>query len=251
MIQHAVANGLPFEAVACDDLYGRADWFRAKLAGAGLVYMADVPCTTQVYLTRPAFGIPETPPDHRGPKHKLPRVLSDEKPIAISEVAKLPDTQWQRIRVRPTERGYLVADFAARQCVDPARRETDRRMVAVRRDADGDHRYALSDAHAETLLRTWRGCTVSATSWNAASKTPNPRWAGMSFRRRNSGPGSISGVERFLASGHCSDKTALGTGVSARSRVVSGTGRRSLAGIVGRERARVAPCGDAAASVVA
>ena len=39
MIQRAQANGLPFEAVGCDDLYGRANWFRAKVAGAGLIYM--------------------------------------------------------------------------------------------------------------------------------------------------------------------------------------------------------------------
>jgi len=150
MIQHAVANGLPFEAVACDDLYGRADWFRAKLAGAGLVYMADVPCTTQVYLTRSAFGVPETPPDHRGPKYKLPRVLSDEKPIAVSEVAELPDTQWQCIRVRPTERGYLVADFAARLVWTLRDEKPTEEWLLVRRDADGDHRYALSNVHAET-----------------------------------------------------------------------------------------------------
>lgn len=48
MIQRAQANGLPFEAVACDDLYGRSKWFRDALAGAGIVYMGDVPRNTQV-----------------------------------------------------------------------------------------------------------------------------------------------------------------------------------------------------------
>jgi len=48
MIQRVEAQGLPFDAVACDDLYGRSTWLRDKLAGAGITYMADVPRTTRV-----------------------------------------------------------------------------------------------------------------------------------------------------------------------------------------------------------
>jgi SRSO17 transposase len=149
MIQRAQANGLPFEAVGCDDLYGRADWFRAELAGADLIYMADVPSITQVYLTRPEFDVPETPPDHRGPAYKLPRVLSDEKPVAISQVAELPDTPWQRIRVRPAERGDLVTEFAVRRVWTMRDKKPTEEWLLIRRDADGDYRYALSNAHAE------------------------------------------------------------------------------------------------------
>jgi hypothetical protein len=62
----AQANGLPFEAVVCDDLYGRPDWFRAQMDRAGLVYTANVPCTAEVYLECPEFGVPETPAEHKG-----------------------------------------------------------------------------------------------------------------------------------------------------------------------------------------
>jgi SRSO17 transposase len=34
MIRRAQAEGLPFEAVACDELYGRSAWLRARLDGA-------------------------------------------------------------------------------------------------------------------------------------------------------------------------------------------------------------------------
>ncbi len=51
MVQRAVANRLPFEVFCCDDLYGRSKWFRSELHKAGIVYMADVPTNTQVYLT--------------------------------------------------------------------------------------------------------------------------------------------------------------------------------------------------------
>jgi SRSO17 transposase len=149
MIQQAQANGLPFEAVGCDDLYGRADWFRAELAGAGLIYMADVPRTTQVYLACPEFGVPETPPGHKGRKYSHPRVLSDDKPLAVSQVAERPDTQWQRIRVRPTERGELVAQFVVRRVWTMRDEKPTEEWLVIRRESDGDCRYAFSNAHPE------------------------------------------------------------------------------------------------------
>jgi SRSO17 transposase len=65
MIQRVKANGLPFEGVACDDFYGRSGWFRRQMDEAGIRYMADVPEDTQVYLTRPEFGVPQRGPQWR------------------------------------------------------------------------------------------------------------------------------------------------------------------------------------------
>jgi SRSO17 transposase len=152
MIQQAQGNGLPFEAVGCDDLYGRADWFRAEMDRAGIIYMADVPRTTEVFVDCPQFGVPETPPGHRGPKYTQPRVLSGEKPLPVFQVAQRPETQWQRIRVRPCERGMLVAEFAARRVWTLRDGKPTAEWLVIRRDADGDCRYAFSNAHAETPL---------------------------------------------------------------------------------------------------
>jgi SRSO17 transposase len=152
MIQRAQANGLPFEAVGCDDLYGRADWFRGKMDRAGLVYMADVPCSTEVYLECPEFGIPETPAKHKGRKYSRPRVLSSHKPVRVSQVVDRADTQWQRVRVRPTERGVLVAEFAARRVWTMRDGKPTEEWLVIHRESDGDCRYALSNAHPETPL---------------------------------------------------------------------------------------------------
>jgi hypothetical protein len=46
------------------------------MARAGIVYMADVPSTTQVYLERPEFGVPETPPEHKGRPYSQPLALT-------------------------------------------------------------------------------------------------------------------------------------------------------------------------------
>ena len=66
MIQRARTAGLPFEAFACDDLYGRSGWLRTNLDRAGIVYFADVPADTRVYLTQPTLELP--PPRARAPR---------------------------------------------------------------------------------------------------------------------------------------------------------------------------------------
>ena len=152
MIQRVRANGLPFEAVGCDDLYGRADWFRANMDAAGIIYMADVPSDTVVYLKRPKFGIPETPPGHRGRKYTQPRVLSSKKPPTVCQVAHRADTHWQWIRVRPCERGELVAEFAVRRAWTLRDGKPSEEWLVIRREADGDCRYALGNAPPETPL---------------------------------------------------------------------------------------------------
>ncbi len=56
MIERVKANGLPFEAVACDDLYGRSGSLRREMDIAHILYMAEVPENTLVYLTKPELG---------------------------------------------------------------------------------------------------------------------------------------------------------------------------------------------------
>src|SRR5712691_8926576 len=58
MILRAQAHGLPFELLACDDLYGKSREFRAALDTAQIQYAAEVPGTTQVYLQCPQVGVP-------------------------------------------------------------------------------------------------------------------------------------------------------------------------------------------------
>ncbi len=57
--------------------------------------MADVPRNTPVYLKRPVVGVPEAKPDRRGPKPSRSRVLSPDKPLKVSDVARREDTNWK------------------------------------------------------------------------------------------------------------------------------------------------------------
>ncbi|MCW5969190.1 MAG: transposase [Blastocatellales bacterium] len=82
MIERVANEGLPFEWVCCDTLYGRSYWLRRKLASAGLIYMADVPVDTKVYLSKPVVGLPTKDPQKKGRAISRPRVLSLDQPIA-------------------------------------------------------------------------------------------------------------------------------------------------------------------------
>jgi SRSO17 transposase len=163
MVQRALANGLPFEALACDDLYGRSTWFRSQAAQAGIVYMADVPVNTQVYLTRPTVGVPTSEPGQKGRPPSRQRVLSDDKPISVREVFGLKDTLRRRVRVRSTERGEIDDEFAVRRVWtdrDEPGVPTTEEWAVIRREADGKLNCSLSNAPAESTIEqlAWLKC---------------------------------------------------------------------------------------------
>ena len=108
MIRRAKANGVPFEAVACDTLYGRSSAFRDQLAADEIEYYADVPSNTRIYLAQPEVGIPQ---NKRGKKARNERVLAP-KSWRVAQLRHHPDTVWQTVELRASERGILRSDFA-------------------------------------------------------------------------------------------------------------------------------------------
>lgn len=153
MIQRVQAQGLPFDGVACDDVYGRSTWLRDQLAGAHLSYMADVPRTTQVYLEKPVLGIPERRPGQRGPDPTRLRVLNGAPVFKAHQVAQHPDTHWQRVPVRTVERGILNDPFAARLVWTRRENEPDpvQEWLVMRREGKRTT-YSLSNAAPDTDL---------------------------------------------------------------------------------------------------
>lgn len=162
MIQRVKAGGLPFEAVACDDLYGQSAWFRDKLDEEGIIYMADVPCTTRVYLDKPVLGVPEPVPGRRGPKPSRIRVLNGVKPFKAQQVTRHADTTWERIWLRPIERGELDDPFTARRVWTLREGETEpvEEWLVIRRESKNRHNYSLSNAPADASLErlAWLKC---------------------------------------------------------------------------------------------
>lgn len=126
-IDHALAQGLPFEVVGADTWYGRDGSFRDQIAMKGLWYMMSIPCNTDVYLTEPQIGIPPKPEGQRGPACRNERIINDASPLKVSQLAR--QLTFETIEVRAYERGVLRDEFAF--CEVWTLREEDRH------DADG------------------------------------------------------------------------------------------------------------------
>jgi SRSO17 transposase len=108
MVQRSQGEGVAFDAVAVDGLYGQSFWLRQQVDQAQIEFYADVPANTKVYLSKPVIGIPQ---NRRGPKAHKPKVLS---PLAyrVENLRDHPSVHWPSLTIRPTERGWLNAAFA-------------------------------------------------------------------------------------------------------------------------------------------
>lgn len=146
-----------FEALACDTLYGRSVWFRSKLREEKIIYMADVPINTMVYLEHPRIGIPQRQGNHgRYPTRE--RILTPSVPVEL--VACLSDTQWSRVYVRPTERGELNDNFAFRRVWTTNGDEYVEEWLVIREWSNGERSYSLSNAPLDTPFEqlAWLKC---------------------------------------------------------------------------------------------
>jgi len=150
MIRRVRANGLPFERVACDDLYGRGRSFRSALDAEGIKYAAEVPADTRVYLKMPRVGVPRAKPgSHRSPTRL--KVLSRHKSHTVRSLARSRHTQWQRVQVRHSERGILEADFVVQRIWTlTTAMQVRAEWLVIRRDLDGRLTFVLLNDAEDT-----------------------------------------------------------------------------------------------------
>jgi SRSO17 transposase len=138
------ATGLPFEFVACDSLYGRNREFRMGLYDAKIRYAAEIPEHTLVLLERPLERMPHR--KHRGKPCK-PQLVNDHQCLAVRELMRSPQLAWSRVRVRPSEDGWLEADFALKAIWTWSKEYRSRaEWLILRRNLDGTLTYTLSNA---------------------------------------------------------------------------------------------------------
>src|SRR5262249_38375689 len=115
LIRRAKATGLPFTVVGCDSLYGRDSQFRADLDAEKVIYVADIPGDTLVYLTAPQVGVPVRPPGKRGRPATRPQVLTQTPAVEVRRLVTRPEARLQVVPIRQTERGRLTYACAAQR----------------------------------------------------------------------------------------------------------------------------------------
>lgn len=153
MVINARNNGVPFGWVGMDCFYGEQSNLRKKLDEEGLVYIADIPRDTRVWIKFPEIGVPE----RKGNRGRIPsrkRVLDGEpEPI---EVQKLKDQiqHWSIVNVRDTERKVLQIEIAALR-VYPVEDKLPgkEQWLIIRKDSgSSSFKYQLSNAPCDAEI---------------------------------------------------------------------------------------------------
>jgi len=145
-------NDRRVEAVACDDLYGRSAWLRAQRRQGDRVSIADVPRNTAVYLHKPVVGLPVPAHRCRGRRPTRCRVRQHATTVSVPAVGLVPDTRWQQVRVRATQRGERQDQFAARRVWTRGPDQPVEPWLVRRREARGRGTDAVSNAPVATSL---------------------------------------------------------------------------------------------------
>lgn len=149
MVRRVHENGVPFEAVDCDSLYGRKGWFRDQLDHLDIEYYADIPDNTRVYLEKPLVHYPLT---KQGKPAKNPEIVGI--PYLAKEFVAHSSTEWRTFVLRPCERGILKADFARRRVWTVDADGTLRQEWLLIRKDRVKVTYSLSNAHENSSFLT-------------------------------------------------------------------------------------------------
>lgn len=110
---NGVRKHLPLAWVNGDGFYGEQPALLDTLDQEGVVYCFDIPCDTRVYLEQPEFHVP--PRTHvKGPPPT--KIRATTSCIRVDHLARqLPPSDYQRVEVRDSRRGPLVARFYVRR----------------------------------------------------------------------------------------------------------------------------------------
>jgi len=165
MVRKVQKRGVPFGWIGLDCYYGQQQWLLAELETDGLLYIADIPCDTRVWLELPKTEIPVRK-GKRGRKPTVLKVAEEEKPpFEVRQIAsQLDEDQWTRVFVRNTERKELWTRLAYL------------RVYPVRDGLPGPQTWLILRQDEDTKELKYQFC-------NASADTPLKRLAQMSHSR--------------------------------------------------------------------
>jgi len=148
MMEQAKAAGLTFEAVAFDSLYGRSYWLRERCTQAALEYYADIPNNYSLYRQAPVLEFEQ---GKRGKPTRKFKIVGQEA-LTAADFARLPQTVWETITLRPTERGQMQVEFARYRVWTVSSTGTVREETLLLKREGLTIRYSLTNAPPSTPL---------------------------------------------------------------------------------------------------
>jgi SRSO17 transposase len=152
LIHKAVERGIPFGWIGMDSHYGQQPWLLEELESQKLLYIADIPCDSRVWLELPKTEIPLRKGDiGRNPT----KLKADTQPIEVRQIAsQLDPNQWHRMYIRDTERGQLWSLLVFLRVYPVVGELPGRQTWLILRKDEGEQKlkYQYSNAPSETQL---------------------------------------------------------------------------------------------------
>lgn len=156
MIRSFKAENHQFGWVNMDSHYGEQPWLLKRIDNEVICYMADIPSSTHIFTDKPLTEIPLRQGDRGRHPTKTRLVAGSPQPIEVRAFAKtLAESDWTRVSVRKTERGWLIADFAAVRVWHSVDNLPFQEVwLVMRRDigSNAPIRYSFSNAESHTPL---------------------------------------------------------------------------------------------------
>jgi SRSO17 transposase len=147
--------------VGCDAVFG-SDWDFLESLPSNVCYFASIHSNARVFLKKPRVGLP--PYSGRGPRPQKPCLLRGRS-YSVREVARSKKCSWSKVVLAEGAKGPIVADVAYMR-VYPSRDGLpygDPLWLFIRRTADGELKYAFSNARADIPFEEL--CTTSTMRW--------------------------------------------------------------------------------------
>lgn len=154
MLLAAKHRNIPFGWVGMDCHYGEQPWFLTELEREGIIYIADIPCDTRVWLSKPDVGIPEKN-GIRGRNPTVKKILSDDTPLRVDNLAdEMDPSQWHRVFLRDSERKEIWCKLACLR-VYPVQDKLPGKecwLIIRRNEGENETKYQFSNAPLETSV---------------------------------------------------------------------------------------------------
>lgn len=107
LIDQAIRNGVPFDFTHMDAHYGGQPWMLDYLQAKNIIFIADIPQDTRVFLGAPAVSVEEVGKD------RFKMLVEGEGARTVSSLVEEGKLTFTKRIVRDTQRGKLIINFAA------------------------------------------------------------------------------------------------------------------------------------------
>ena len=155
MILDARDRGVPFAWIGMDCFYGEQPWLRDKIDRAGMIYIADIPCDSRVWLNLPITEIPKK----KGKRGRNPTreciAANEPDPIEVQKLAdQLDPSEYQRVFLRDTERKELWCQMVCLRVYPVQDKLPGKETWLIIRKDDGEKKtkYQFTNAPINTSI---------------------------------------------------------------------------------------------------